>query len=169
MIFPFFQVEGRGPQLASSLGGGLLPPPKPKPPPFKPVSAAACLFLPKTCRDCISSARKSYQEDSSVIFLYAVRIWKGDLLVANIEELEKMDASEIHAKRLDAKEVLTPMNGDKLKFPISDGTVKIFRGDQVLRTSTLIRDNPDRGEDQENLQGESEGIFFNFTSRLIVV
>ena len=44
--------------------------------------------------------------------LHAVGIWKGDILVADIEELEKMDASEIHAKTLNAKEVLTPMNGD---------------------------------------------------------
>ena len=30
-------------------------------------------------------------------------------------------------------------------------------GDQFLRTSTLIRDRPDRGEEQGNLQGESDG------------
>ena len=39
-------------------------------------------------------------------------IWKGDLLVEDIEELEKMDASAIHAMRLNAKEVLTPQNGE---------------------------------------------------------
>ena len=33
-------------------------------------------------------------------------------MVADIEELEEMDASEIHARRLNAKEVLTPMKGD---------------------------------------------------------
>ena len=38
--------------------------------------------------------------------LYAERIWKGDILVANIEELETMDASEIYLKRLNAKEVI---------------------------------------------------------------
>ena len=37
--------------------------------------------------------------------LYAVRIWKGDIMVADIEELETMDASEIHSKRFNAKEV----------------------------------------------------------------
>ena len=36
-----------------------------------------------------------------------VWIWKGDFLIADIEELEQMDASEIHARRLNAKEVLT--------------------------------------------------------------
>ena len=45
--------------------------------------------------------------------LYAVRIWKGDAVVADIEELEEMDASEFHARRLNAKEVLTPMSGEK--------------------------------------------------------
>ena len=44
--------------------------------------------------------------------LYAGRVWKGDVMVADIEELEKMDASEIHARRLNAKEVLTPRNGE---------------------------------------------------------
>ena len=38
--------------------------------------------------------------------LYAGEIWKGDVLVADIEELETMDASEIYSKRLNAKEVI---------------------------------------------------------------
>ena len=89
--------------------------------------------------------------------LYAGGIWKGDIMVTDIEELEKMDTSEIHAGRLNAKEVLTPRKGDHFIFPVADGTVKLSRGYQVLRTSTLIRDNPDRGEEQGNLPGESEG------------
>ena len=31
-------------------------------------------------------------------------------MVADFEELEKMDASEIHARRLNAKEVVSPKN-----------------------------------------------------------
>ena len=77
--------------------------------------------------------------------------WKGDILVGDIEELEQLDASEILAKRLNAKEVLTPMNGEKFIFPCADGTVKLSGGDQVLRTSTLIRDR--QTEEQGNLQG----------------
>ena len=34
-------------------------------------------------------------------------VWKRDILVADIEELERMDASETHARRLNAKEVIT--------------------------------------------------------------
>ena len=38
--------------------------------------------------------------------LYAGGIWKGDVLIADLEELETMDASEIYSKRLKAKEVI---------------------------------------------------------------
>ena len=40
--------------------------------------------------------------------LYAGGIWKGDVLIADLEELETMDASEIYSKRLNAKEVIFP-------------------------------------------------------------
>ena len=90
--------------------------------------------------------------------LSAVRIWKGDIMVADIEELEEMDASELHARRINAKEVLTPMKGENFIFPVADGkSQKISGEDQVLRTSTLIRDRPERGEEQNNLRGESDG------------
>ena len=41
--------------------------------------------------------------------LYAGGIWKGDALIADLEELETMDASEIYSKRLNAKEVIFPI------------------------------------------------------------
>ena len=55
--------------------------------------------------------------------LYAEWIWKGDITVTDIEDLEEMDASELHARRLNAKEVLTLMKGDNFIFPVADGTV----------------------------------------------
>ena len=42
--------------------------------------------------------------------------------------------------------------------PAADGTVKIPGGDQRLRTCTLIRDGLERGEEQEVLRGESDGL-----------
>ena len=48
--------------------------------------------------------------------LYAGRIWKGDVLVADLEELETMDASEIYSKRLNAKEVIFPKEKENLFF-----------------------------------------------------
>ena len=49
---------------------------------------------------------------SSVTCYTRGRIWKGDILIADIEELEQMDASEIHATKLNAREALTPMRGE---------------------------------------------------------
>ena len=43
-------------------------------------------------------------------------------------------------------------------FPAADGTVNVSGGDQRLRTSTLIRDHPERGEEQEHHLGESDGL-----------
>ena len=32
--------------------------------------------------------------------------WKGDILTADLEDLEKLDASEIYPRRINAREVL---------------------------------------------------------------
>ena len=48
--------------------------------------------------------------------LYAGRIWKCDVLVADLEELETMDASEINSKRLNAKEVIFPKEKGENNF-----------------------------------------------------
>ena len=78
--------------------------------------------------------------------LYAVgRIWKGDVLIADLEELETMDSSEIYSKRLNAKEVIFPKQGEFI-FPIADGRIKTLGGDQELRTSTLVRHRSIKGE-----------------------
>ena len=90
--------------------------------------------------------------------LSAGGIWKGDIMVADVEELEEMDASELHARRLNAKEVLTPMKGEIFIFPVADGTVQTSGEDQNLRTSTLIWDSPDRGEEQDYLRRETDGF-----------
>ena len=45
----------------------------------------------------------------------------------------------------------------RIYFPIEDGRIKPLGGDQDLRTSTLIRDRPIRGESHVDFIGESEG------------
>ena len=67
--------------------------------------------------------------------LYAGGIWKGDVLVADLEELETMDASEVYSKR----------------------RIKPLGGEQDLRTSTLIRQRPIQGESHLDFLGDSEG------------
>ena len=83
--------------------------------------------------------------------LCAGGIWKGDKMVADIEELETMDASEIYSKRLNAKEVIFHTKKGEFIFPIEDGRIKTPGGDQDLRTSTLVRHRPIRGEDQRDI------------------
>ena len=89
--------------------------------------------------------------------LYAGGIWKGDILVADVEELETMDASEIYSKRLNATEVMFPKENGKFIFPAGDGRINLSGRDQELRTPTLIREHPIRGEGHVNFLGESEG------------
>ena len=55
-------------------------------------------------------------------------IWKGDVLIADLEELETMDASEIYSERLTVKEVIFPKQGEFI-FPIADGRIKTSGGD----------------------------------------
>ena len=72
------------------------------------------------------------------------KIWKADILVADIEELENMDASDIYPRRIHAKEV----------FPVADGTAKLSGRDHEFREPTLWREQPVRSE---NLSGERQG------------
>ena len=73
-----------------------------------------------------------------------------------------MDASEIYSKRLNAKKVIFLKEKGEFIFPIADGRINPLGGDQDLRTSTLIRQRPVRGESHLDFLGESEG-----SSRLV--
>ena len=81
----------------------------------------------------------------------------GDILVADIEELETMDVSEIYSKRLNAKEVIFPKENGNFIFPAAGGRIKTLGEDQDLRKSTLVRERPIRGEGHVDFLGESEG------------
>ena len=76
------------------------------------------------------------------------------LFPLHIEELETMDASEIYSKRLNAKEVIFPKQGEFV-FPIADGRIKTPGGDQGLRTSWYGID----------LDTNQKGLFHNLTTR----
>ena len=67
-----------------------------------------------------------------------------------------MDASEIYSERLNAKEVIFPKENGKFIFPAADGRITVSGRDQDLRTSTLIRERPIRGEGHVDFLGESE-------------
>ena len=94
---------------------------------------------------------------------------KGDILVADFEELEILGAAEIRVRILNAKEVSTPKDGEKIILLVKDGQENPLGGDQVLRISTSFQDHPEgapgdwsqersaRSEVREDLRGESDG------------
>ena len=114
------------------------------------------LPLRRTDHESINLERKSHLDCSSDTQLYTGRIWKGDVLVADLEEFETMDSSEIYSKRLNAKEVLFPKEKRRNNFPIAEGLMKTFGEDQDLKTSTLVRLRPIQGEGHIDFLGESE-------------
>ena len=61
--------------------------------------------------------------------LYSGGTWKGDIMVADLEELETMDAPEIYSKRFNAKEAIFPKQNGKFIFPAADGRIKFVGGD----------------------------------------
>ena len=81
--------------------------------------------------------------------LYAGGIWKGVIMVSDIEELEEMDVSVLHVRRLNTKEVFASMKDDTFTFLVVDELIEISIRDQRLVISFLIRDRSDRGQEQE--------------------
>ena len=95
-----------------------------------------------------------YQESFLGCALIAERIWKGDILVADFEELEKMDASEIYPRRLIAKDVLTTHKDGEFVFPVADGSATLSGRDYEFQEPTQRREHTVR---REYLSGESQG------------
>ena len=74
-------------------------------------------------KESINLERKSYLDCSSDTLCTRVEFGRVTM-VADIEELETMDASEIYSKRLNAKEVIFPKEKGEFIFPIADGRIK---------------------------------------------
>ena len=89
--------------------------------------------------------------------MYACGIWNGDIFGRGQCGVGKDGRIRNPRWETQCKGSVNAQNGESFLFPIADGTVKLSGGDQVLRTSTLIRDSPERGEEREDLQGESDG------------
>ena len=78
------------------------------------------LKLRRISPESINLERKFYLDCSSDTLCTRGEFGKVTLLIADLEELETMDASEIYSKRLNAKEVIFPKQGEFI-FPIADG------------------------------------------------
>ena len=72
---------------------------------------------------------------------------KGDVLVADMEDLEKLHASYFYPRRINAKEILIRQNDDDFIFPFADSTAKLSRRDYEFQESILRRDPTAGSED----------------------
>ena len=68
-----------------------------------------------------------------------------------------MDASEIYSKKTQCQGSNISQRKWKIHFPAADGRINLSGGDQELRTPTLMRDHPHRGESRRDFLGGSEG------------
>ena len=84
--------------------------------------------------------------------LYAVRIWKGSQTLRSWKRWTHQKST-----LKDAKNVILPKENGNFIFPAADGRINLSGGDQELRTPSLIREHPIRGESHVDFFGESEG------------
>ena len=82
---------------------------------------------------------------------------KGDILVADIEELENDGRIGNLLEKTQYKRGDMSQRRMENYFPVEDGRIKLPGGDQELRTPTLVRHRPIRGESHVDFLGESEG------------
>ena len=109
------------------------------------------LSLRKTKQNSISLRQKSFLVFSLDVPCMLVAYGK-EILVADADELKNLDASEIYARRLNAKEVLTPKRRDYLIFPCAGKR-------EEVRTSIRTRYVPDSGEAHlDDSQGEGNAL-----------
>ena len=99
--------------------------------------------------------------------LTAGRIWKGDILIADLDDLEKLDETNIYPRRINAKELLIRQKDDEFIFPIADGTATLSGRDYEFRVPTLRQKPTVRSEDLSGeIQGESGSVSNGGTNRL---
>ena len=77
-------------------------------------------------------------------------------MIADLEDLEKMDASEIYRRRINAKDVLITQKRGELIFPVADGTAKLSAIDYEFREPTRRREGAKISV--ENIQANRETI-----------
>ena len=72
-------------------------------------------------------------------------------MVADIEELEKLDASEIYPGRQNAKEVLITQRDEEFVFLVADGSAKLSGRDYEFQEPTLRREHTVKRESQRRI------------------
>ena len=116
------------------------------------------LFLRKTSQESINVERKSYLECFSYTLCTRGEFGRVTEWLQTLRSWRRWT----HRKPTQKKE--TQCKGSNISqrkwknhFPAADGRIKLSGGNQELRTPTLIREHPIRGEGHVDFLGESEG------------
>ena len=83
-------------------------------------------------------------------------------MIADIEELEKLDSSEKNLRRLNSKQVLITHQNGEFIFLVADGSAKLSGRDNTFQEPTLRRESSVR---RENLK--ATGKSFNLKKQKI--
>ena len=78
--------------------------------------------------------------------MIAGEIWKGDILIADIKELEKLDASEIYPRRLNAKEVVISQKDKEKLYFLWQMVQQNYQEGTTNSKNPLWDGNPPKGE-----------------------
>ena len=81
--------------------------------------------------------------------LYAGKLDKGDILVADAEELREHHVQEVYEKRINAKEVIVVKDRDTFIFSCANGMIKLADKSQSPHTDQ-IRQRPEKMEEHSS-------------------
>ena len=121
------------------------------------------LSLRKTNQESINLERKSYLDCSMDTLCTRDEFGRVTYWLQTLRSCDGRIGNllkKIQCKRSNHRE-----NG-KFIFPAADGRINLSGRDQELRTPTLIREHPIRGEGHADFLGESEGSLPSTNSRL---
>ena len=81
--------------------------------------------------------------------LHAGRSWTGDILAADVDELQENDASEDYVKKINTKEVFVPKK-EHFIFLCANGIVTLAGKGSEVRTSDQIQQNTEEGKEHRS-------------------
>ena len=125
------------------------------------------LLLRKTSQESINLERKSYLDLFLGYALYAGWIWKGDKMVADMEELETMDASEIYSKKTQCKGSHISQTKWKIHFSSRRWTNKICWRRSGTENIHLDTGPPNSRRRSNRFSWRIRRVSTSITSRLI--
>ena len=115
------------------------------------------LELRRTSQESNNLERKSYLDCSSDTLCTRVEFGRVTYWLQTLRSWRRWTHLKSTRKDSMRKRVVFPKEKGEFISPIADGRIKPLGKDQDLRTSTMIRRRPIRGENDLDFLGESEG------------